>query len=312
MTATTERPTRSDRPATGNRLWAIVTSPITARVLFPVLVLVVWTLVYFALDSRVFPSPWRVLEFMWSEITLDTLARTNVYQTFLISLVRLFAGFAVAMVVGTIIGLAMGLSKSADAFFHDWVMAVLAMPALVWALFLGLAFGFGHLGPFLATILAGIPFVIINVREGVRNTPKELFDMARSFDVPRNRMTRHLLLPSLMPFMFAAMRYGFSVGWKGLVLAEVFASDEGAGWMIKYWYDAHRAHGVIGYAFFFVVFALFLEKFVFDRLYARSFRWRPAIGGAGELVEEQFLADTTLEGDSEDVRRVEDRPASEE
>lgn len=266
-------------------VWGMITSARFARILFPIVVLVGWTLVFYGLDSRVFPSPARVMEFMWTEITLNSLARSNVYETFALSLVRLFTGFAISMVIGTVIGLGMGLSKSVDAFFHDWVMAVLAMPALVWALFAGLVFGFGSTGPILVTVLSGIPFVIVNVREGVRNTPRELFDMASSFNVPRNRMTRHLLMPSLMPFFFAAMRYGFSIGWKGLVLAEVFASDAGAGWTIKFWYDAHRAQGVVGYALFFVAFALFLEKFVFDRIYEKAFRWRPQTGNI-EIVEE--------------------------
>jgi ABC-type nitrate/sulfonate/bicarbonate transport system permease component len=164
-----------------------------------------------------------------------------------------------------------------NAFFHDWVMAVLAMPALVWALFLGLALGFGHVGPVVAVVLAGIPFVIINVREGVRNTPKELFDMARAFGVPQNKITRHVLLPSLMPFFFAAIRYAYAIGWKGLVITEVFASDRGMGWTIKFWYDAHRAHGVIGYALFFIIFAMALEKLVFDPLADKAFKWRPKL-----------------------------------
>jgi NitT/TauT family transport system permease protein len=156
-------------------------------------------------------------------------------------------------------------------------------------LFLGLAFGFGHEAPVLTVILAGIPFVIINVREGVRNTPKELFDMARAFDVPQNKITRHVLLPSLMPFFFAAIRYAYAIGWKGLVIAEVFGSDRGMGWTIKFWYDAHRAKGVIGYALFFIIFALALEKLVFDRLADRAFKWRPKMS-AVELAEGDFGA----------------------
>lgn len=287
MTAVTEKaPQRPpEKREARDGLIGFVRKPIVARLLFPTLVIALWIFVDSLEISRVFPAPERVAQFMFDELRLESLARTDLYTTLGISLARLFAGFAVSMVVGTAIGLGMGLSKSVDAFFHDWVMAVLAMPALVWALFLGLVFGFGHTGPFLATILAGIPFVIINVREGVRNTPRELFDMASAFGVPQNRMTRHLLIPSLMPFMFAAARYGFSVGWKGLVLAEVFASDRGMGWMIKFWYDAHRSFAVVGYAFFFVIFAFFLEKFVFDKIYERTFRWRPA-AGAIELVEE--------------------------
>jgi NitT/TauT family transport system permease protein len=279
----------------------ILKSPKTARILFPFAVLGVWYLIYYTIDSRIFPTPQQVLQFMWEEVTLTSGVSygsvvSNLYGMFAISLYRLTVGFFVALILGTIIGLAMGISKSADAFFHDWVMAILAMPALVWALFLGLALGFGNAGPILAVILSGIPFVIINVREGVRNTPKELFDMARAFEVPQNKITRHVLLPSLMPFFFAAIRYAYAIGWKGLVIAEVFASDRGMGWTIRFWYDAHRAHGVIGYALFFIIFAMALEKLVFDPLADRAFKWRPKIdalqmaeGDFGAVRNEGFL-----------------------
>lgn len=279
----------------------VIKSPTTARILFPFAVLGVWYFIYYTIDSRIFPSPQQVLEFMWEEITLTSGVRyssvaENLYVQFAISIARLTIGFFIAMILGTVIGLAMGLSKAVDAFFHDWVMAVLAMPALVWALFLGLALGFTHLGPIIAVVLAGLPFVIINVREGVRNTPKELFDMARAFDVPQNKITRHVLLPSLMPFFFAALRYAYAIGWKGLVITEVFASDRGMGWTIKFWYDANRAHGVIGYALFFIIFALALEKLVFDPLAERAFKWRPKIdavqmaeGDFGAVRSEAFL-----------------------
>lgn len=279
----------------------ILRSPTTARILFPFVVLGIWYFIYYTLDSRIFPSPQQVAVFMWEEITLTSGVRyssvaENLYVQFGISLLRLTIGFFIALIVGTIIGLAMGVSKKVDAFFHDWVMGLLAMPALVYALFLGLALGFTNLGPIIAVVLAGAPFVIINIREGVRNTPKELIDMARSFEVPQNKVTRHVLLPSLMPFFFAAIRYAYAIGWKGLVITEVFASDRGMGWTIKFWYDAHRAHGVIGYAIFFIIFALALEKLVFDPLADRAFKWRPKIdavqmaeGDFGGVQREGFL-----------------------
>ncbi len=274
----------------------VLKSPKTARLLFPFVVIALWYLIYFTIDSRIFPTPVEVLEFMWEEVTLTSGVRyssvaENLYVQFAISIIRLTIGFIIALILGTVIGLAMGLSKSVNAFFHDWVMAILAMPALVWALFLGLALGFSHTGPILAVILAGLPFVIINVREGVRNTPRELFDMARAFDVPQNKITRHVLLPSLMPFFFAAIRYAYAIGWKGLIIAEVFASDRGMGWTIKFWYDANRAKGVIGYALFFIIFAVILEKLVFDRLSDTAFKWRPQVN-AVQMAEGDFGAVT--------------------
>jgi len=120
----------------------------------------------------------------------------------------------------------------------------------------------------------------------VRNTPTELYDMGRAFGVPRSRTIRHVLLPSLAPFMFAAGRYAFALGWQGLVVAEVFGGQDGAGWTIKFWYDAHYAYGVVGYAFFFVIFALIFEKFLFDRLSDWFFKWQPK--ASGDVVEEAF------------------------
>lgn len=298
-TLTQQLPTRSAQSG----FIKFIKSPRFARLLFPVAVLAFWYAAVgavkaiwpFAVD--VLPLPQEVLGAMWGEIIdpfvdgINAPTRENLYATFGRSLFRLGAGFLIAMTIGTLLGLAMGLSKAVDAFFHDWVMAVLAMPALAWALFLSLMFGFGNTGPILTVILAGIPFVIVNVREGVRNTPRELFDMAKAFGVEGRRITRHVLIPAMMPFFFAAIRYAFSIGWKGLVISEVFGGQDGAGWTIKFYYDAHRAHGVVGYAFFFIIFALILERFVFEAWSKRVFKWRPDASSVA-AVEQAFDAGT--------------------
>jgi ABC-type nitrate/sulfonate/bicarbonate transport system permease component len=285
-----ERTRQKRRP----KLRRALTGPLSGRLTFPLVALLVWLVALEVVNSiwpfavDVLPKPTQVASFMWDEITATTLAPDNLYVTFATSLKRLGIGMSIAMLIGTVLGLAMGLSKSVNAFFNDWVVAILAMPNLAWALFCSLAFGFGDTGPIITVVLTGIPFVIINVREGVRNAPLDLYDMARAFGVSRGDTIRHVLIPSLMPFMFAAGRYAFALGWKGLVIAEVFGGQDGAGWTIKFWYDAHRAYGVVGYAMFFVIFALIFEKFLFDRLSRWFFRWRPEIHG--DVVEQQFDA----------------------
>jgi NitT/TauT family transport system permease protein len=112
--------------------------------------------------------------------------------------------------------------------------------------------------------------------------PKDLLDMGKAYGTSRFDSIRYIILPSLMPFFFAALRYALANAWKGLVLAELFASTNGAGWTIKFWYDAHRAQGIIGYALFFVIFALIVERLIFGRLSAYVFRWRPQPGAQKE------------------------------
>lgn len=248
-----------------------------ASITFILLILVFWQLVVPVLPTRLVPMPLEVAGFMWDELRGDTLAPDTVYQAFAITLRRLVIGFGLAVVIGTPIGLAMGLSQRVEAFFRDFVVVTLTMPYLVWSLVFAMWLGFGNRAPIYTVVLSALPFIILNIWEGVRDVPKELVDMGHAFEMSRGALIRHVILPSQMPFIFAALRYGFANGWKGVVVAEVFAAADGAGWMIRYWYDAHRAYGVIGYALFFVIFSLFLERTLFTRLSNWVFRWRPSI-----------------------------------
>jgi ABC-type nitrate/sulfonate/bicarbonate transport system permease component len=264
------------------RLRRILRSTRLARALSWVAFLVIWQLSIPLLPTLLVPTPVEVAEFMWDEIRGDTLAPQTVYQAFGTSLGRLSLGLLIAFAIGLPIGLLMGLSKKASWFGHDFVVVGLAMPSLVWALIAAMWFGFGTIAPLITVVLAAWTFVAINVAEGVRNVPKDLLDMGRAYGVKRFDSIRFVILPSLMPFFFAALRYALANAWKGLVLAELFASTNGAGWTIKFWYDAHRAQGIIGYALFFVIFALIVERLIFGRLSAYVFRWRPQPGAQKE------------------------------
>jgi ABC-type nitrate/sulfonate/bicarbonate transport system permease component len=55
----------SSAPRQRSKLRRVLASPTTARVLFPFFVIALWYAIYFAIDSRIFPTPLRVAEFMW-------------------------------------------------------------------------------------------------------------------------------------------------------------------------------------------------------------------------------------------------------
>jgi len=283
---------RAKAPPAG-KLPAVLRTRRAARLLSLLLFLATWQVVVPLLPTTLVPTLADTASFMWDEVRGETLAPMNLYQTFSISIQRLFVGFGVALAVGAPIGVAMGMSRAVNAALHDFAVVGLAVPSLMWALVTAMWFGLGWIAPVVTVFLAATPFVVVNVAEGVRDVPRPLLDAATSYQVPRLRVIRHLVLPSLAPFFFASLRYGLANGWKGLVLAEVWASTNGAGWTIRFWYDAHRAHGVVGYALFFLLFALVLERLVFGRLAAWAFRWRAS---------------------EEDTRRAEraDEPAEEE
>jgi NitT/TauT family transport system permease protein len=91
------------------------------------------------------------------------------------------------------------------------------------------------------------------------------------------------VIPSLSPFFFASLRYGLANGWKGLILAEVFAATSGAGWFITSMRDYGDFAGVVGFAIYFALFSIVVERLVFGRLSRWVFRWRPSL--AQEMAE---------------------------
>ena len=252
-----------------------------ARITAPLLFLLLWQLIAPLIPSRILPMPADVAREMW-ELLLDG----TVVEAFSISLSRLALGFALALLAGSAIGLAMGMSPRIEALLHDFVVVGLTFPYLIWGLLVAIWVGFEGQGPIIVVFIAALPYVAINTSEGVRDVSKELRDMAAAYDVPNGRVVRHLVLPSLMPFFFASLRYGLANGWKGLVLAEVFASQSGAGYQIVEFRDYGNFEGVVGFAIFFAAFSIVVERLVFGRLSRRVFRWRPTSAGPVQQVSE--------------------------
>jgi NitT/TauT family transport system permease protein len=113
--------------------------------------------------------------------------------------------------------------------------------------------------------------------------------MAQAYEVPQRREIRHLVLPSLSPFFFASLRYGLANGWKGLVLAEVFAATSGAGWAIADTSDYGNFAAMVGYTLYFALFSILVEQLVFDRLARRVFRWRPSEAAVSAGIPEEAV-----------------------
>jgi NitT/TauT family transport system permease protein len=269
---TVEAPPRGPRALPARSSWVRRTllTRRAARITAPLLFLLAWQLIAPLIPSRILPMPVDVAREMW-ELLLDG----TVVEAFSISLLRLAIGFALALVTGSVIGLAMGMSPRIEALLHDFVVVGLTFPYLIWGLLVAIWVGFDGQGPIIVVFIAALPYVIINASEGVRDVSKDLRDMAEAYDVPNARVVRHLVLPSLMPFFFASLRYGLANGWKGLVLAEVFAAQSGAGYQITEFREYGNFEGVIGFAIYFAAFSILVERLVFERLSRKVFRWRP-------------------------------------
>jgi NitT/TauT family transport system permease protein len=153
-------------------------------------------------------------------------------------------------------------------------MVGLSIPAIIWAFLTVMWFGFGNTSPIVTTFLTAVPFVVVNVAQGVRGVSRDLRDMSSSYGVPLGRRVRHLVLPAVNGYVLAGVRFAVIMGWNGVLLAEWFGGSGGAGHRARYWYDANQFPGFAAWVVLFVGVIVVLDRFVFNRAAERAFRWR--------------------------------------
>ncbi|HEX9922709.1 MAG TPA: ABC transporter permease subunit [Anaerolineae bacterium] len=235
-------------------------------------VLVIWQIIALTSNIGVLPTPLKVMTAGWELVSTGLF-----FKELAASMVRILIGFGLGMLLGLIVGVLMGARRFWDAFFQDLVVLGLSLPGLIYALLCVMIFGLGLTAPVVAILLASYPFAAVNIREGVRAIDKELIDMARVYLVNRSRVIRQVILPSLLPFILAAVRVGFTVAWKVAVLTEVFGAATGIGYQLRYNFQLFSMRTMVAWALLFGAVMLVIEYGILvpaERYFAR---WRPKI-----------------------------------
>jgi ABC-type nitrate/sulfonate/bicarbonate transport system permease component len=273
-TAPTAEPLADRAAAPPGRIAAFARSDRGAHAASVLTALVCWQLVGMQYDR--IPVPTEVADFFWSQASSGVL-----WAAFANTLDGFFLGLAIALVVGIALGLALGLSGLVRAFIGDIVVVGLAVPGVIWSLLVILWFGFSFKAPVAAVALTATPFIAVQVGQGVRGTSRDLMRMSTAYGVPWLKRIRHLVLPSVMDYVFAGFRFGVIMGWNAVLLAEWFGGREGVGFQTRSWYDANQFTGFVSWVVFFIVFIVLLDRLVLERVARRTFRWRE---GAGEQL----------------------------
>lgn len=187
---------------------------------------------------------------------------------------RVVYGFLFTIFIGTILGIAMGVSKFWRVVLQDYITVGLALPSLFAAVFAAMAFGLSDITPVVAGAVISFPFVTQGIYEGVKDIDNDLIEMADSFDVSRRRVIVRIIVRGVMPEWFAGARYAFAICWKITTLAELIVATSGVGYVIRRNMDALDLTGVIVWTLLFTVLVMLIEYGVFRQLEKRVFAWR--------------------------------------
>ncbi len=193
------------------------------------------------------------------------------------TLLRVFVGFALALVTGTIVGIAMGARKALESFCEPYILVGLTVPGLAWAVLALMWFGVSETAPIFAIAAVVTPMLAVNMWQGTKAIDRELLDMAHAFHISRPTVVREIVLPQLLPYLLAGGRFGLALGWKVVVLSEMFGLSSGIGYMINRSFSLYSMRDVVAWTIGFTLLMGVVEYGLLRPTERHLLRWRPAI-----------------------------------
>lgn len=231
--------------------------------------LVAWQIAASLANNRLLPTVAAVLRAMLQQ-TLSGALPWNLA----ISLGRVAAAFTLSMLLGSALGIAMGRWRRLDLFLDSAVTVLLNLPALVVIVLIYVWFGLNEITAITAVALNKLPTTVVTLREGARALDPALAEMAQSFRMSRWRMLRHVVLPQLAPYLFAAARSGLALIWKIVLVVELLGRSNGVGFQIEVFFQLFDVTLILAYTFAFILVVQIIEWAVLQPLERWTMQWR--------------------------------------
>lgn len=186
----------------------------------------------------------------------------------------LIIGFALSATVAFVMGVLIGRYRALDQMLSPFINALYATPDIALVPLILVWFGFGLPGRIVVVFLAAFFAILYNVYAGVKDAPRDLIEVSRSFGVDSELgMLRAVVLPSAVPFIMAGLRLGIGRAVVGMAIAEVFLRLGGIGGLIMGYGASFRTDFLIASIISLPLLGIALTK-IFARIEHRFEYWR--------------------------------------
>jgi nitrate/nitrite transport system permease protein len=195
-------------------------------------VLLLWTLAS-ATVARNLPSPLLTWEASKPFILEPFAKRGELDQGILrftwYSLILVAKGYAIALLLGTPLGLLLGISRLFSRSFDAVIQILRPVSPLAW-LPLGLVlFEKSHPAAIFTIAICAMWPTVLNTALGVRSIPQDYLNVARVLGLSRAKTLFKVLIPAALPYMFTGFRLSLGIAWLVIVAVEMLTGTPGVG-----------------------------------------------------------------------------------
>lgn len=155
----------------------------------------------------------------------------------LASIVRVYAGFALAILVAVPLGVGIGLKRPIERLVDPTIQLLRNIPITGFLPIAFVLFGFGELPAIALIALAAFFPAVVNTTYGVRQIPPSLVRSARMMGATRIQRMVRVIVPAASPAIFTGLRLAMGIAWVLVVVAEFIGVRSGLGYLL---FDAYQ------------------------------------------------------------------------
>jgi NitT/TauT family transport system permease protein len=219
-----------------------------------------------------FGEPQKVAQRIW-----EWFSGGEIYEHLAVTLVETMLAFVIGTILGLSMGLWLALVPTAAAIFDPYIKAANSMPRVILAPIFGVWFGLGVWSKVALGVTLVFFIVFFNVYQGVREVSPVVLANARMLGASSRQLLRHVYLPSAMSWVFSSLHNAVGLAFVGAVVGEYLGSSRGVGYLILQAEGVFDINSVLAGIVVLTAFALLLDAVV-SRVENRLLVWRPTAG----------------------------------
>jgi len=227
---------------------------------------------------RINPMFMSAPSLVW-KAALDLFGSGEIYNDLYVSGTEFFWGYFLSVAVAIPFGIGMGWYKKMAYVFDPFVNAMNATPRVALLPLIIIWLGIGIPSKVGIIFLGAVFPMLINARDGVKTTPQNLLNAARSFGASEWQIFRSVVFPSTVPFIITGLRLGVGRALVGVLVGELYAATAGIGFMITVAGATFQTDKVFVGILIFATSGVILTT-ILDRAERRFDKWRPKVGSA--------------------------------
>ena len=170
------------------------------------------------------PPPGQVFSRLLQQLLTDTF-RQEIAST----LLRLFAGFSIAVVLGVSVGVAAAVSPAISAVVRPIVRVLAPLPKVALYPALLLLVGFGHESKIMLVTADALFPILLSSYYGASTVEQKLIWSAMAAGTPPHQILFKVVLPAAAPSILTGCRIGLVISCIVVFLAEMITSTDGLG-----------------------------------------------------------------------------------